>query len=102
MGVDLHQAFGACGVAFAAAYVFMQVGRSLFMLWATKRHDTNNYRNFQRITVWLTTAGIVWLAGAAVEGGPRIALWAIAIGLEYVSPAVGMWVPGLGQSAPQH
>jgi low temperature requirement protein LtrA len=101
MSSSIPQAFGARGVAFAGAYVFMQVGRSLFMLWALKHHDNRNYRNFQRITIWLATAGIFWLTGAAFDGWQRIAFWAIAIGIEYLSPAVGMWVPGLGQSTPQ-
>ncbi len=101
MSASIPQAFGARGAAFAGAYVFMQVGRSLFMLWALKRHDKGNYRNFLRITTWLAIAGIFWLAGTQVEGGQRIALWAIAVGIEYLSPAVGMWVPGLGRSTPQ-
>lgn len=101
MSASIPQAFGARGAAFAGAYVFMQVGRSLFMLWALKHHDANNYRNFQRITLWLAVAGIFWIVGAALDGRQRIVLWAIAIGIEYLSPAVGMWVPGLGQSTPQ-
>jgi low temperature requirement protein LtrA len=79
----------------------MQVGRSLFMLWALKHHDAGNFRNFQRITAWLAVAGLFWIAGASLEGWPRIGLWAVAIGIEYVSPAVGMWVPGLGRSTSQ-
>jgi low temperature requirement protein LtrA len=71
------------------------------MLWALKHHDCSNYRNFQRITLWLAFAGLFWLAGAWLEGWQRIVLWALAIGIEYLSPAVGMWVPGLGRSTPQ-
>src|SRR5882724_6155887 len=101
MSASIPQAFGARGAAFAGAYVFMQVGRSLFMLWALKQHDSGNYRNFQRITLWLALAALFWLAGAWFEGRQRIVLWAIAIGIEYLSPSVGMWVPGLGRSTPQ-
>src|SRR6185436_7437509 len=101
MSASIPQAFGARGFAFAVPYVFMQVGRSLFMLWALKHHDAANFRNFQRITAWLAAAGLFWIAGASLEGWPRIVLWTVAIGVEYVSPAVGMWVPGLGRSTPQ-
>lgn len=101
MSASIPQAFGARGGAFAGAYVFMQVGRSLFMLWALKRHDAGNYRNFQRITLWLAGAGLFWLAGAFADGWQRIVLWMVAVGIEYLSPAVGMWVPGLGRSTPQ-
>ena len=101
MSSSIPQAFGARGFAFAVPYVFMQVGRSLFMLWALKHHDAGNFRNFQRITVWLAAAGLFWIVGASLDGWPRLVLWAVAIGIEYVSPAVGMWVPGLGRSTPQ-
>ncbi|HEY4169809.1 MAG TPA: low temperature requirement protein A [Reyranella sp.] len=101
LSASIPQAFGSRGLAFAVAYVFMQVGRSLFMLWALGRHDAGNFRNFQRITTWLIIAGLFWIAGGLAEGEQRLVLWAIAIGIEYLSPAVGMWVPGLGRSTPQ-
>ena len=101
LSASIPQAFGSRGLAFASAYVFMQVGRSLFMLWTLGRHDTRNFRNFLRITTWLSIAGVFWIAGGLAEGGHRLVLWAIAIGIEYLSPAVGMWVPGLSQSTPQ-
>ncbi|MFI5029118.1 MAG: low temperature requirement protein A [Reyranellales bacterium] len=101
LSASIPQAFGARGLAFALAYVFMQVGRSLFMLWALGRHDARNFRNFQRIITWLIAAGVFWIAGGLADGQPRLLLWAIAIGIEYLMPAVGMWVPGLGQSTPQ-
>ena len=98
LSASIPTAFGERGVIFACAFVFMQVGRSLFMLWALKRHDDANYRNFQRITVWLSVSAIFWIAGGIADGLPRLGLWAAAIGIEYASPAAGMWVPGLGRS----
>jgi low temperature requirement protein LtrA len=98
---SIPQAFGARGLEFAAAFAFMQVGRSLFMLWAVKRHDHGTFRTFQRIVAWFAVSAVFWLAGGQAEGDRRIALWAIAIGIEYLMPAVGMWVPGLGRSKPQ-
>jgi low temperature requirement protein LtrA len=91
-------AFANRGLAFAMAYVFMQVGRSLFMLWALKRHDEGNYRNFLRITTWLVLAAFFWIGGACAHDAARLALWAAAVGIEYLMPAAGMWVPGLGRS----
>jgi low temperature requirement protein LtrA len=98
LSASIPTAFGERGPTFAAAFVFMQVGRSLFMLWALKRHDDANYRNFQRITVWLCVSGLFWIAGGLAESHVRLGLWATAVAIEYVSPAVGMWVPGLGRS----
>jgi low temperature requirement protein LtrA len=45
------EAFADEGLAFALAYVAMQVGRSFFMIWALvlAKHDAK--ANFQRVTV---------------------------------------------------
>ncbi len=97
LSTSLPEAFDARGLTFAAAYVFMQVGRSLFMLWAL-RHRSGNRRNFQRITVWLALAGGLWIAGGLVDHDARLALWASALFVEYLSPSVGFWTPRLGRS----
>ena len=39
-----------------------------------------------------------WIAGGVADHDARLALWAVAIAIEYVSPAVGFFVPGLGRS----
>src|SRR6185437_14924717 len=98
LSASIPQAFGSRGLAFALAYVFMQIGRSLFMLWTLGRHDARNFRNFQRILTWFIGAAVFWIAGGLAEGDKRLVLWAIAIGIEYLMPAAGMWVPGLGRS----
>jgi low temperature requirement protein LtrA len=99
MSTSLPQAFDSRGFAFAAAYVVAQVGRCVFMLWCVRRHHPVNFRNFQRITAWLALSGLFWIAGAFAQHETRFALWAIALAIEYVSPAVGFWTPGLGRSA---
>jgi low temperature requirement protein LtrA len=98
LSTSIPRAFEAKGAAFAGAYVFMQVGRSLFTLWALGPHNPRNFRNFQRITAWLVLAGAFWIAGAFVEGNARLGLWAVALLIEYAAPALGFWTPGLGRS----
>jgi low temperature requirement protein LtrA len=97
MSTSIPQAFEARALTFAGAYVLMQVGRSLFMMQAAKSHSRVTYQNFQRITVWLVASGIFWIAGAFVEK-MRFGLWLLAIVMEFISPALGFWVPGLGRS----
>ena len=70
MSASIPEAFGARGLAFALAYVAMQVGRCVFLLWALADHNSNNFRNFQRITSWLAFAGLFWIAGG-FAGGER-------------------------------
>jgi low temperature requirement protein LtrA len=98
LSMSIPESFESRGFAFAAAYVFMQVGRSLFTLWAFRRHSAVNFRNFQRITAWLALAGLFWIAGGLATDDLRLGLWAVALILEYLSPSLGFWVPGLGRS----
>lgn len=98
LSTSLPEAFGEKGLIFAGAYAAMQIGRSLFTMLSLKPHSPGNYRNFQRITAWLVLSGIFWIAGGLAEGNSRFALWALALGLEYVSPSLGFYVPGLGRS----
>src|SRR5687768_5057251 len=68
LSTSIPEAFGASGLTFALAYVFMQVGRTLFMLWAIGSERPNYTRNFQRVIVWLGVSGVVWIAGGIAEG----------------------------------
>ena len=97
LAMSIPEAFGARGLIFAAAFVFIQLGRSLFTLWAM-RDDPFQGRNFQRISIWLAMSGVLWIAGGLAPGPWRLALWGGAIAVEYVSPAVGFWTPGLGRA----
>lgn len=98
LSTSLPEAFAEKGLGFAGAYVFMQVGRSLFTAAALRGHSPGNYRNFLRITAWLVLSGVFWIAGALAEGEARLALWAVALAIELVSPSLGFWTPGLGRS----
>jgi low temperature requirement protein LtrA len=100
MSTSIPQAFGSRGLAFAAAFVFMQVSRSLFMIWAM-RHTPRGYRNFQRIAVWSAFAGVFWICGAFLDPTARLWVWAVAMGIELAGPALGFTVPTLGRSMPQ-
>ena len=80
---------GPRGWGFAGAYVVMQVGRSLFMVWALAGRSPGNFRNFQRVTLWFVLSAAFWLAGAVVGPSERLTLWTLALLLDYASPALG-------------
>ncbi|HKY86859.1 MAG TPA: low temperature requirement protein A [Pseudorhodoplanes sp.] len=98
LSTSIPEAFGTRAASFAGAYVLMQAGRCVFMLWALRRHDGGNYRNFQRITSWFALSALFWIAGMFAGGQMRFALWALALAIEYAAPAAGFWTPGLGRS----
>jgi low temperature requirement protein LtrA len=99
LSIALPEAFGSRGLLFAGAYVFMQVGRTLFVLWALGNAAPANTRNFQRITVWLVISGVLWLLGGWLDGQWRWSLWIAALMLEYAGPALAFYVPGMGRSS---
>ena len=98
--ISIPGAFGARGLAFAAAYGTLELSRSLFMLRAIGPGDAALRRNFLRILCWQALAAPFWIAGALVEGGdgPRLALWLVALAAWTVAPVLGFRVPGLGRS----
>ncbi|NUS73857.1 MAG: low temperature requirement protein A [Corynebacteriales bacterium] len=96
MSAALPQAFGDTGKLFAFAYVGIQVGRTLFMVIATWRHEFGP--SFQRILVWLTFSGMFWIAGAFASDGYREILWLIGLTIDYAGPWCRYFTPGLGRS----
>jgi low temperature requirement protein LtrA len=86
-------------VVFACAYAFMQVGRSLFMVWALRQAPFAARRNFHRITSWLAVSGVLWIVGGFSAGETRFACWLVALSIEYLGPALSFYVPGLGRSS---
>lgn len=99
LSIAIPTAFDAGGLLFALTYVAMQVGRSAFTAFAMRRDWPENSLNFTRITVWTALSAVFWLAGGLAGQEARLVLWLIALGIEYVSPALGFVVPGLGRSA---
>jgi low temperature requirement protein LtrA len=99
LSVSIPQAFGARGLEFAGAYAFMQVGRTLFFLWAIRGSERARVRNFQRILVWLLLSAVFWIDGGFAQGDARLAWWTTALLIEVVAALAYFWVPGLGRSS---
>jgi low temperature requirement protein LtrA len=100
--VSIPQAFGDRALVFAVAYVTMQVGRSLFMVWALGHAgERDQQRTFMRNAVWFLVSGVFWIAGAIVQGELEVVLWSIALLIELGVPWIGYRVPGLGSSTSQ-
>jgi low temperature requirement protein LtrA len=97
--VSIPLAFGSRGPVFAAAYVLIQLGRSLFMVWALDRSGVPVQKaTFQRSSIWFAVTALAWIAGGFAEGDLRILLWALAILTELTVPWFGFGLPGLGRS----
>jgi low temperature requirement protein LtrA len=73
----------------------------LFFLFAMPASDTGPRRNFLRILIWLMASGVFWIAGGFADGAARIALWLLALAIEYSGPAMRFRLPLLGASTIQ-
>src|SRR6185295_2755947 len=98
VSASIPKAFEDRALAFALAYGAMEMIPKLFMLWALRRHDAGNFRNFLRITVWRGAGAACWIAGGFADGHARLAVWALALAIDTGAPIFGFRVPGLGRS----
>ena len=99
MSTAIPQAFtgNATALVFAACYVAMQMGRTLFMTLVSSAHSKGHFLNFLRVLVWLALASALWIGGGLLPA-QRLALWIGAIFVDYLAPWVMFYVPGLGGS----
>ena len=100
MSSAIPEAFEDKALLFAVPYVLIQVGRTLFTVWAMGRHWPENAVNFVRITVWLSVSGAFWIAGALADDQTRLVLWVVAALIDVVGPRALFWVPGMGPTDP--
>jgi low temperature requirement protein LtrA len=99
LSTSIPTAFDGRGLWFAIAYATMQVGKTVFLWASTAPAQSLARANAIRITAWLALSAIFWIAGGLAEGEMRLLLWAVALGIEYISPAVRFWIPRYGASS---
>jgi low temperature requirement protein LtrA len=98
LSASIPQAFDGEGLVFASAYAFMQVVRTAFLVRALYVHDIRNFHNMRRVLCWLIVSALFWVGGGLAHDGTRVALWIVALGIEYFGPLAFFYVPGLGAS----
>jgi low temperature requirement protein LtrA len=99
LSTSIPKAFENRGLWFAIAYAAMQVGKTLFLWVSTPPHRAPARLNAVRIMAWLSTSALFWIAGGIADGHSRLALWAVALAIEYISAAVRFWIPKYGPSS---
>jgi low temperature requirement protein LtrA len=98
MAAALPEALGEHGLLFAGSYVALQVGRNAAAA-ALLARDHRLRDVFERLVVWSALSGVLWLAGAALDGDQRLLLWIPALALDLAAPFAGYWFPGRGRAA---
>lgn len=98
MAAAIPVAFSDGALTFALSYAFIQVGRTVYVLFLLGRKHALT-PNFQRILGWTCIAAVFWIAGALTDDTHlRFTLWGVGILSEYISPMFGFRLPGLGRS----
>ena len=101
MSVAIPKAFEGQALLFAVSYVAIQVGRHSFLTFAAADSGTVERERAGRILTWFVAVGVLWIAGALVEGTGRYVLWLVALALDYYAPFVTYWVPGRRRLPPE-
>jgi low temperature requirement protein LtrA len=96
--ISIPDAFGDRAPLLVVGYVGLQVVRNTFVLLATEPHD-RLYLPLLRFWRWNAVVAVVWLAGAFLDDGTRVAVWIAALVLDYAGPFVGHWLPRQGRTA---
>jgi low temperature requirement protein LtrA len=99
LSMSIPESFGERGLVFAGAYATMQVGRTLFVLWAVRKASERLVATFRGIAIWFAISGALWIAGGFAEPPARLAWWALALAVDLIAPWALFWVPGLGRSS---
>jgi low temperature requirement protein LtrA len=97
--IALPDAFGDRALLLVAGYVGMQSFRNGFMVLAVEENDPLRVPII-RIFVWNAWVGLIWLAGALLDGDARVSVWLVALVFDYAGPFAGHWTPGIGRSRP--
>ncbi|MGC5311852.1 low temperature requirement protein A [Micromonospora zamorensis] len=95
MATAIPEAFGDRGLVFACTYVAIQLGRGLFIIRALRR-EPQTQRRAKRVFIWFAVSAVPWIIGSQHEDRMRLALWGLALAIDYGGFRLAYPVPGLG------
>ncbi|MEU1745299.1 low temperature requirement protein A [Micromonospora arida] len=100
LSAAIPEAFGSTGLLFAVVYVTVQVGRTLFSLWAVQGSPWL-VAGFRQSLPWIAGTSLLMLLGGLVGGAAREAVWAAVIVIDVVGLSIGYPLPRRGRSRPE-
>ncbi|MBF9131743.1 low temperature requirement protein A [Plantactinospora sp. S1510] len=95
MTAALPHAFRQQGWVFAGIYVGIHVGRGIVLVALLRGHEAQ--ARAARFLLWFVVSGVAWIAGAFLPSPMRLALWAVALMIDYVGAALRYPTPRLGR-----
>ena len=101
MSIAIPEAFGDKAVLFAFSYVFIQVGRHLFLTFIAADPHTVERSRSAHILSWFSISAVFWIAGAFAGGDTQIFLWIVALTIDSTGPIFVYYVPWLNRLDPE-
>lgn len=92
-------AYGDHGLLFAITYVVIHLSSSAYYILVVSLRRPP--RRSVRIQIWEAIAGVGWIGGALVGGSGQLAIWGLAVVVEYSAAVLGWPVPRIGRSRPR-
>lgn len=92
MNAAVNSAFSSSPWPFAVPYLISQIGPAAAA--AVTVGPAELRRHYRRALVWLAAAAPLWIAGAALEPGPRLACWAAAAAIDLAGTWLAHPLPG--------
>jgi low temperature requirement protein LtrA len=92
MSTSVSEAFGDRAGLFVIGYLAIQIGRTAFAVASFRDHRL--HMHFVNALVWEIGVAPLWIAGIAVEGNARLALWAVAVLVTYGGVIASHPLPG--------
>jgi low temperature requirement protein LtrA len=94
LAIAIPEAFGSRALLFVGAYVAIQVGRHAFVTFVVADSGSPEREPALHILIWFVAAGVFWIAGGLAEGTTQVALWLVALAIDYSAPLFLYRVPG--------
>jgi len=96
MSVAIPEAFDGRAWLFVTGYLLIQIGRSVFLIFALRGRALGEH--FVNDLIWEVLIGGLWVAGAFADGDARLVLWALAVVATHGGAWMLHWLPGRGRA----
>jgi low temperature requirement protein LtrA len=96
MSVAIPEAFDGRAWLFVTGYLLIQIGRSVFLIFALRGRALGEH--FVNDLIWEVLTGGLWVAGAVAAGDARLVIWAVAVVATHGGVWTLHWLPGRGRA----
>jgi low temperature requirement protein LtrA len=94
MAIAIPEAFDDRGLLFAAGYIGARAPLHAYAFVALPREQ---FARMAAVSIWISAAAALWIAGALLDDGARVAVWCGALLIDVVAPLLRYRTPRFGE-----